>query len=654
MKVGPRHRSVGKRQKINKSYLITGVLVFLLFCTLSSAFLGIEARSTYHTDMSLAKEGIQHLRTGLTLVEGLSHNPFDAHAVQNAQHEFTSALPIFVQLNNDLKFLPGISTSIPGYGTRISGALHLMPIAIEASQTGIVSCNLMNLLIARFHDPLNAKKQGLTIQDFAIVNQDFRQIKTTLNLITDQVNHLQPSDLQLDPRLSQIVATFRNNVPTLQARLKDAENILSIAPTLLGISTPTNYLIEVLDSTELRPGGGFIGNYGVVTLSGGRLVSAHITDSYLLDVPFVAAGHSIPYPPAYSWFTLAPKSWSFRDSNLDADFPTAARYAEQNYRLEGGKVGVQGVIAITPAFIQGALVITGPIKVPEYKETVTAQNLIDRIHYHQLGVTSDGSSLIPAPDGLSSQRKHFTASLAEHFLARVHHLSPSVLSKFFHLVISAVHSKDIQIYLNSNTAENLLRQLHIDAAIQSSSHDSFMAVDANIGVDKANSYISDTLDDRVTIDTQGNAIHHTTLRYVWLKQGPLYGDSPVYQDYLRIYIPPRSTLLGQSGWQSRGVSKAFGREVWAGYFTLTYGQMDTITFIWKVPGAATKDAKGWHYQYVVQRQAGAQWTLHLQILLPSCAKMTNKLGGLASSNSRMATYARPLDADLNLSVDYVC
>src|SRR5207253_1568048 len=134
----------------------------------------------------------------------------------------------------------------------------------------------------------------------------------------------------------------------LQQALDTLEQLLPVAPTLLGVNTPANYLIEVLDSTELRPGGGFIGNYGTATLSAGRLTSASITDTYLLDRSFEDAGHSIRYPAAYSWFTLAPTSWSLRDSNLDADFPTAARYAEEIYREEGGKVPVQGVIAMTP------------------------------------------------------------------------------------------------------------------------------------------------------------------------------------------------------------------------------------------------------------------------------------------------------------------
>ena len=190
-------------------------------------------------------------------------------------------------------------------------------------------------------------------------------------------------------------------------------------------------------------------------------------------------------------------------------------------------------------------------------------------------------------------------------------------------------------------------------SIQSPVGDSLFVVDANIGGDKANSLISNTLDDQVTIDTQGNAIHHTTISYAWKTNGPVYG-SPLYKDYMRVYVPPHSILQKQDGWQPRGTSQAFGREVWAGFFTLSFGQTNTITLTWTDPGAATKDVKGWHYQYLIQRQAGSQWTIDLHMILPTCADITNKWGGLVSNNMHTATLTQSLKEDMNLGVDYVC
>jgi hypothetical protein len=572
--------------------------------------------------------------------------------VSQAQHEFATSLAAFVQVDNDLGSLPGISQSLPVYGSRLSAALRVLPIAIELSQTGITGCRDLTLVISRLHNPVSAQPQGVTMADLRVLENDFQQMKADLSLVVSQVNHLQPADLQLDPRLNKFVTTFRKDIPQLQIWLGSIERLLPVATTLLGVGTPANYLIEILDSTELRPGGGFIGNYGIATLSGGRLTAARITDTYLLDKANLSPGHVIPYPSAYAWFDLSP-SWSFRDSNLDADFPTAARYAEMNYIREGGHIPVQGVIAITPMLIERALEIIGPISVPEYHETVTAQNLVDRIHYYQVGPGETAGGDNPSPDGLSSVRKRFTALLAEHFLARVRQGPSSAFPRLLQLMINSLRSKDVQIYLNNSGAENLLQSYHLDSSIQSPRGDGLFVVDANISPSKANRLITNTLNDQVALDDQGNAIHHTTIRYAWVSNGPVYG-SDIYRDYVRVYTPPGSELQVQNGWQPRGSSTAFGHAVWAGFFTLSYGQTDTITLVWRVAGEATKDAKGWHYQYVIQRQAGAQWMLHLQITLPACGVIKNKWGGSVSSNKRAVLVSQSLNTDMDIGANYVC
>ncbi|HYT44150.1 MAG TPA: DUF4012 domain-containing protein, partial [Methylomirabilota bacterium] len=401
-----KHLLRSKKQKAKKFYIFS-----LILALLSIVIAGISAveyntyNAEYQHDLSLAQVGMQHLQVAETLLKALPQKLFDAQAASQAQHEFAAASLAFVQLNEDLKSLPGMSTSIPMYGLRLQAALDLLPVAIELSQAGVTGCSLLNLLISRFQNPLNTGSQGLTMADFSVMESYFHQIKMTLNLVFDRFNHIPSSDLQVDPSVSKYFVTFQKEMPLLQTWLETVEKLLPIAPTLLGIGTPTNYLIEVLDSTELRPGGGFLGSYGIATLSAGRLTAAHITDTYLLDNAYKAAGHSIPIPPAYAWFDLAP-NWSLRDSNLEADFPTNARYAEEIYLREGGKVPVQGVIVMTPALIQQTLEITGPIYVPEFHEMVTSQNLVDRIHYYLLGPGFQGGS-IPSPDGLSSVNQHF-------------------------------------------------------------------------------------------------------------------------------------------------------------------------------------------------------------------------------------------------------
>lgn len=631
-------------------FVLLPLLVFGVLATLFASFIYPKYSADYHRYASLAQVGAQHLQNAEKQLSFYMQNPLDAQAVHNAHTEFASASAAFVQVNAGLQSLPALSSAVPVYGARLHAVRGLLSVALELSQAGGIGCDTLSLLLARFHNPFPGGANALTPQDGVIINQNFRQIQTLFQQMITQMRQISVKDVQFDARLSKLVLTFQKEVPAVEAWLDTVGRLLPVVPLLLGIGKATNYLIEVLDSTELRPGGGFIGNYGIATFSGGRLIDAYIRDVELLDDPYEAAGHSIPYPPQYAWFNLAPQGWSFRDSNLEADFPTVAQYGEMNYKREGGDMPVQGVIAITPAFIQHILTLIGPVAVPEYHETITAQNLIDRIHYYQLGLPGDTG---PSPDGLSSGRKHFTALLAEHLLLRIRTLPSSMLPTFMHIMLDSLHTKDLQVYFNAPVAEQFLMQHHLASAIETWPGDSLFVVDANLSGNKASSLLTNTIDDQVTLDAAGNATHQVTLRYTWAIDGPTYG-ALLYRDYARVYIPSDSILHQNRGWELRGVSQAFGHKVLAGSFALTLTQTETVTLIWKVPHAASHDGHGWHYHYILQRQPGTAWTLHWSMKLPPCATGIQQQGGTHIGSPQVVTLTQAVQTDIPLEIDYLC
>lgn len=643
-----------KRRKRKARTLSRVVLVLFLVCIIGSgvATAGYQMVSAqYQKDAALTQVGVTHLQTALSLLQTWSKTPLGAPSVTPAQREFAAAYADFAQLDADVQSAAGVSAVLPAYGPRVRAAFHLVPIAMEVARAGIVGCAALNVILSRLHEPFGASG-GLSLGDLATIGNDFHRVEADVNQAIAQINALQPGDVQSDARVGKAIAALHHSLPSVQAVLRQADNLLPALPALLGVSAPAYYLVELLDSTQLRPGGGVIKDYGYAGFIGGRLSAAYITDAHLLDNSLTHSGRALPLPPAYRWFQLAPNGWNLRDSNLDADFPTAAGYAEQNYTRAGGRVPLQGVIAITFTFMANALAITGPISVPELHETVTAHNLVDRIHYYEPWLGGRGGSIL-APGAHAAGSRYFTQLLAKHFLARFHQVRSTALAALFQMLVSSLRTKDLQIYFGDAPAENLLRLSHIDAAIPPSTGDSLFVVDANVAADNANQYITGTVDDRVSIDGSGNATHHTAIRYAWGKNGPVFG-SPLYSDYVRVYVPPGSLLQGQQGWQPGGASEAFDREVWAGSFTLSPGQIRTVTLTWTEKGVAKKDAAGWHYRYLIQRQAGSQWGLNVQVTVPSCAVRTRPSGGLTLHNGHTATLTRSLSEDTNLGIDYSC
>ena len=122
-----------------------------------------------------------------------------------------------------------------------------------------------------------------------------------------------------------------------------------------------------------------------MTLNGGKLGPLSLEDVNCLDYLTGCLSNGWifgrrPPAPYNSWWPFA--NWGLRDSSLSADFPTNARLVLSVYQHESGQK-MDGLIDISPLVIEDVLRVTGPIQVPLYHETITANNLETKLHYYQ-------------------------------------------------------------------------------------------------------------------------------------------------------------------------------------------------------------------------------------------------------------------------------
>src|SRR5205823_3536398 len=138
-------------------------------------------------------------------------------------------------------------------------------------------------------------------------------------------------------------------------------------------------------------------------------------------------------------------------------FPPA-QIAMHRYRQEVHRQ-VDGVIVFTPFFIEHILQILGPLNIPGYNETITAQNLEDRLHYYQLDNAGIDKQLhMQGGDSSTSDRKRFTALVAHTLMDRIRHASVEDLLALAREIPRNLKTRDLQVYFTNSQLEDLLMQ----------------------------------------------------------------------------------------------------------------------------------------------------------------------------------------------------
>jgi hypothetical protein len=225
------------------------------------------------------------------------------------------------------------------------------------------------------------------------------------------------------------------------------------------------------------------------------------------------------------------------------------------FKLEGGDSGivdVDGVIQITPVTISHLLRVTGPIFVPGYNETITADNLEARIHYYQqdpAGIAKQ-KQLNPDDPHIFDIRKRFTQLVVRLIQDKVKHLPSSQLMPLGKQILADMRARDVQIYVTNKDIEDLLLKSRAGGAMDTTPGiDGYTLNQANVSVAKSTPYVKITQTDDVTLDSSGGATHRLTLIFNNRPTGPVYGFT-TYRDYVRIYVPPQARLQRADGFDT--------------------------------------------------------------------------------------------------------
>lgn len=420
-------------------------------------------------------------------------------------------------------------------------------------------------------------------------------------------------------RLSPGLARFAPLLDNALGALSMVPDGLRLLPHLLGADGPKRYLVLAQNSDEMRATGGFISGVGVLEVDGGEIKNLTFGDSYLVWND--AVPH--PIPP----IALETHMWAqllvFRDANWWADFPTSAQKARDLYEQDAGQTA-DGVIAIDTPALQLLVEAVEPVYLEEYDDTITGENLMTRIQEYWSSPAGEADS-----DGEKDaqwwwQRKQFMGILAQAVMQRllgdVGDLDPMKLVENLPRLLSERHAL---FYIPE--AQAMLRQARWDGAMVSAPGDYLFVVDSNVGFNKVNPLVEQSILYTVRLDSS-QPTAELRIRYTHGSQARLdqcvhesrYGETyqdmmdRCYWDYLRVFVPSGAELLQREGLEDGDLAEPeAGRAVMDGLLVLPPGETREVVFRYRLPaGVLAGDV----YTLYVQKQSGT-WAVPLAVVV---------------------------------------
>lgn len=372
-----------------------------------------------------------------------------------------------------------------------------------------------------------------------------------------------------------------------------SSKIVSNLSEILGKGKRKTYLILFENNMELRPTGGFIGSFGLLTFEGGRMSDLSISDVYSADGQL--KGHIEPPAPIKDY--LGEANWWFRDSNWDPDFPTSAKRAEWFLDKEVDRK-VDGVFAVDLTPIKNSLNYTGPIYLPDYDMDVTSANLYEKTQ------NEAHEDFFPG----THKKASFLTALSRNLITQVGSMGGKGKIGILRVLFDSLESRHLQLYLHADDIQSAISSVGWGGEVQTPScagscyMDFVGLVEANLGVNKANYFVS--RDQRIGINISGGKIVRQMTIEIKNSANPSLGANGRYKNYMRVVLPKDASIekvFEVTGQDSKELtpdvySVRDYREV--GFLIeVLAGQSKKIILSWSGPGEG-------NYNLYVRKQAG--------------------------------------------------
>ena len=345
------------------------------------------------------------------------------------------------------------------------------------------------------------------------------------------------------------VELLEKSVPQIKQALTAFLDQSGVLLTVLGVEREREYLLLFQNNHELRPTGGFIGSIALVNVDRGKVEKVAVQSVYDGD------GQMRDFIAPPDPLLLVTNRWYLRDANWFVDWPVSAGKAAEFFEKEGGPT-VDGVIAMTPEVVRGFLNIVGPIDMPQYGVTVTADNFLEVV---QREVTYEY-------DKEKNKPKQFMADLTPVLLERLMKVPAGQSLEVIQALTNMMQRKDLLLYFRDEDVQERLAAAGWSGEVLRDKPGLLLVNNANIGGHKSDQFMEQEIDYRLSVQENGDVDVVTTIRRTHRgpeealdleypkDENPAKKDNVVYQ---RVLVPKGAMLLEARGFATEADLPSF-------------------------------------------------------------------------------------------------
>jgi len=412
-----------------------------------------------------------------------------------------------------------------------------------------------------------------------------------------------------------LTGVFKDKIVAANSLLSDivgqsemALPLLRYLPELAGYGQEKNYLVLFQNNMELRPSGGFIGSYGLVTIKDGEIISLATDDIYNLD-KFSKDKLFVPAPWPMTTYN-GQKYLFLRDANWSPDWPTDAKQIDWFWQTERANAGLppvklDGIIAITPDFIANFLDLTGPI---------TADGIVFNHDNFALQLERAVEFDYAAKGIPLSERKGIIGDLSIEIMDRLLASSPQQLLKLWLVVKGDIEEKQIIAWLADPEMQEYITQENWTGAIRQADGDYLFVVDANLAALKTDAVMKREISYGLSSNANGDLIGRAEITYYHTgKVVPALISK--YRTFTRVYVPADTWFTGAYLQDSAGrtdlellkdatIGNEAGKRYLGAFLTVEPGASKTLVVEYRLPAGVKAAYEAGLYKLLVQKQPG--------------------------------------------------